>query len=127
MTATRRSPIRRREDIRASWLDHLRAQRESGQKQAAYCRAHGLDPRYFTRWKRKLTDLGTVERSTAACLVPVVIRSERAPSGPRACESSSVSTAILVRLTLGNGMSLSLELAADGLATLVRELASVQC
>jgi hypothetical protein len=34
------------------------AQRGSGQTQAAYCRTHGLDPKYFTRWKGKLRPNG---------------------------------------------------------------------
>ena len=130
MTAMRLSPSRRREDKRTWWRNHLRAQRESGQTQAAYCRAHGLDPRYFTRWKGKLRpDRGTVVRSSPARLVPVVIRSERAASRPVACESSSTSTAVPIRLNLnlGNGMSMSLELAARELPALVRELVSFRC
>ncbi|MBW4051346.1 MAG: hypothetical protein HIU85_07775 [Proteobacteria bacterium] len=31
-------------------------QRKSGQAQVAYCRARGLDPKYFTRWKGKLRE-----------------------------------------------------------------------
>jgi len=38
--------------IRAWWADHLRAQRESGQRQVVYCRDRGLDPKYFTPWKQ---------------------------------------------------------------------------
>lgn len=45
---------RRREDIWAGWRAHLEAQRASGQTQAAYCGARGLDPRYFSVWKGKL-------------------------------------------------------------------------
>jgi hypothetical protein len=113
MTATRFSRTGRREDKRTWWLNHLRAQGESEQTQAAYCRAHGLVPRYFTRWQGKLRpDRGTVVRDSAARLVPVVIRSERAASRSVTCESSSASTAVPIRLNLGNGMSLSLELAA---------------
>lgn len=127
MTATRFSPTGR-EDKRTWWRNHLQAQSESGQTQAAYCRTHGLDPRYFTRWKGKLRpNRGTAVRGSAARLVPVVIRSERAPSGPVTCESSSTSTAVPIRLNLGNGMSLSMELAAGALAIFVRELVSVRC
>jgi hypothetical protein len=130
MTATRFSPTGRREDKRTWWRNHLQAQRESGQTQAAYCRTHGLDPRYFTRWKGKLRPpRGAVVRGSPARLVPVVIRSERAASRSVACELSSTSTAVPIRLTLnlGNGMSMSLELAACELPTLVRELVSVRC
>ena len=50
MARNRLSPSRRREDVRAWWAEHLAAQRKSGQTQAAYCRAQGLDPKYFTLW-----------------------------------------------------------------------------
>ncbi len=130
MTATRFLPAGQREHKRTWWRNHLQAQRESGRTQAAYCRTHGLDPKYFTRWKGKLRpNRGTVVRGSPTRLVPVVIRSERAPSGPVTCESSSTSTAVPIRLnlTLGNGMSMSLELAARELLALVRELVSVRC
>lgn len=48
------SPSRRREEVRTWWAEHLTAQRKSGRTQAAYCRARGLDPKYFTLWKGKL-------------------------------------------------------------------------
>ena len=83
MSVTRLSPSRRREDIRAWWSDHLQAQRDSGQTQAAYCRARGLDPKDFTLWKRKLRDeRAVVVRIDSPGLVPVVVRSERAASAP---------------------------------------------
>ena len=56
MNVTRLSPSRRREDIRAWWAEHLQTQQDSGQSQATYCRARGLDPKYFTLWKRKLRE-----------------------------------------------------------------------
>ena len=128
MTATRLSPTGRREDKRTWWRNHLRAQSESRQTQAAYCRTHGLDPRYFTRWKGKLRpDRETIVRGSSARLVPVVIRSARAPAGRVTCESSSTCTAVPIRVNLGNGMSLSLELAAGELPALVRELVSIRC
>ena len=128
MTATRLLPAGRRDHKRTWWRNHLQAQTESGQTQAAYCRTHGLDPRYFTRWKGKLRpNRGKVVRGSSVRLVPVVIRSERALSGPATCESSSTPTAVPIRLNLGNGMSMSLELAARELPALLRELVSVRC
>ena len=56
MARNRLSPSRRREDIRAWWAEHLAAQRKSGQTQVAYCRARGLDPKYFTLWKGTLLE-----------------------------------------------------------------------
>ncbi len=71
MTSKRFSPSRRREDIRAWWAEYLAAQRKSGQTQATYCRAQGLDPKYFTLWKGKL-------QNAAPRLVPVVVTHDRA-------------------------------------------------
>ena len=56
MTSKRLSPFRHRDDIRPWWAEHLAAQRKSGQTQTAYCRAQGLDPKYFTLGKDKLRD-----------------------------------------------------------------------
>lgn len=128
MSATRLSPSRRREDIRTWWADHLQAQRESGQTQAAYCRSRGLDPKYFTLWRRKLLDAraaaGLGERPQ---LVPVVVRSERATLAPDRSEANASSAAVAIRLSLGNGISLSLEVATGSIAALVHELAAVRC
>lgn len=128
MHVTRLSPLRRREDIRAWWSNHLQAQQDSGQTQAAYCRARGVDPKYFTLWKRKLL-VGAQARGPAERprLVPVVLRSTRAPAGAATTEASPTAAAVAIRLNLGNGMSLSLELAAGALPTLVRELAALRC
>ncbi|MGO9264443.1 MAG: IS66 family insertion sequence element accessory protein TnpA [Candidatus Binataceae bacterium] len=128
MPTPRLSLSRRREDIRAWWAEHLAAQRNSGQNQVTYCRARDLDPKYFTLWKRKLRNVRAIaERRDPPRLVPVVVRSERAPAASVAAESISTSTAVAIRLTLSNGMSLTLELAAGALPGLVRELASVRC
>lgn len=132
MTTARLSPSRRREDIRAWWAEHMAAQRSSGQNQAAYCRARGLDPKYFTLWKRKLLDArGGAVPADPPRLIPVVVRPERATSAPASTmprsDEASPTAAVAIRLNLGNGMSLSLELAAGALPTFVRELASVRC
>ena len=70
MTRNRLSPSRRREDIRAWWAEHVAAQRRSGQTQAAYCRAQGLNPKYFTLWKGKLQATAV---ASAPRMVPVVV------------------------------------------------------
>ncbi len=131
MNAARLSPSRRREDIRAGWAEHLQAHRDSGQSQADYCRARGLDPKYFTRWKRKLRDERPTPKSVdSPRLVPVVLRGSRSAPAPRAprSEPSSVPAAVIaIRLNLGNGISLSLEVATGAIPTLVRELAAVRC
>ncbi len=47
MNAARLSPSRRREDIGAWWTELLQARRDSGQSQADYCPAPGLDPKHL--------------------------------------------------------------------------------
>ena len=128
MSVTRLSPSRRREDIRAWWVNQLRAQRDSGQTQAAYCRSRSLDPKYFTLWKRKLLDgRAAAEKDEPPRLVPVVVRSERSALAPKPTDATASSTAVAIRLNLGNGLSLSLEVARGSIPALVRELASVRC
>ena len=131
MNVTQLSPSRRREDIRAWWAEHLKAHRDSGQSQANYCRARGVDPKYFTLWKRKLRE----ERSPAKTiesprLVPVTVRPDRsrlAPDLPHSEPAAAPAAVVAIRLNLGNGISVSLEVATGSIPTLVRELASVRC
>ena len=94
----RLSPSRRREDIWSSWTTHIKAQQESRQSQVNYCCPWGLDPEDFTLWKRKLREPGV-------------------PAKPAAM--------VALRLSLGNGISWSLELADASIPTLVRELAAL--
>jgi len=132
MSATRLSPSRRREDIRAWWAAHMKAQQDSGQSQVAYCRARGLDPKYFTLWKRKLREpRGSGETIVEpARLVPVVVRAHKAVSPSKVARekrASEPATIVALRLSLGNGISLSLEVASGAIPTLVRELAGLRC
>ena len=132
MSATRLSPSRRREDIRAWWAAHMKAHQDSGQSQVAYCRARGLDPKYFTLWKRKLREpRGSGETIVEpARLVPVVVRAHKAVSPSKVAQekrSSEPATIVALRLSLGNGISLSLELATGSIPALVRELAGLRC
>jgi hypothetical protein len=96
----------------------MKAQQDSGQSQVAYCRARGLDPTYFTLWKRKLREpRGSGETIVEpARLVPVVVRTNRTVSpSPVRREKQSSEPAAIVALLLGldNGISLSLEVATD--------------
>ena len=131
MSATRLSPSRRREDIRAWWAAHVKAQRDSGQSQVAYCRARGLDPKYFTLWKRRQRDLRVSAKPIEAPgLIPVVVRADRmalAPATPRGEPTHEPAAIVALRLSLGNGISLSLEVATAAIPTLVRELAGLRC
>jgi hypothetical protein len=131
MISTRLSPSRRREDIRAWWTAHMKAHQDSGQSQVAYCRARGLDPKYFTLWKRKLREpQGSAETIEPARLVPVVVRAHKALSPSKVARekrSSEPATTVALRLSLGNGISLSLEVATGSIPALVRELAGLRC
>ena len=124
MARNRVSPSRRREDIRAWWAEQLAAERKSGQTQAAYWRAHGLDPKYFTLWKGKLRD---AEMAGLPLMVPVVIASATEPPVPSMLGKPISSSVVSLRLALGNGMSLSLEIAPSALPAVVRELARLRC
>jgi hypothetical protein len=132
MSATRLSPSRRREDIRAWWAAHVKAQRDSGQSQTEYCRDRGIDPKYFTLWKRKLRDQRVAAKSVESPrLVPVVVREDQpAPASRRPCAelaNEPPAAVVALRLNLGNGISLSLEVATGSIPTLVRELARLRC
>lgn len=70
MMRNRLSPSRGRADLRARWAEHLAAQRKSGQTQGTYCRAQGLDPKYFTPWKGKLQSIAV---ASASRMVPAVV------------------------------------------------------
>jgi hypothetical protein len=105
MNATRLSPSRRREDIRAWWAEHLQAHRDSGQSQAYYYRARGLDPKYLTLWKRKLrNERPGATPAESLRLVPVVLRGDRSALAPSAPPSEPVSipaAVVVIRLSLG--------------------------
>lgn len=127
MTRNRLSPPRRREDIRAWWAEHLAAQRRSGGTQAAYCRAQGLDPKYFTLWKGKLQAAAV---GSAPRMVPVVVTpAPQLPVSamPETASAAAVVSLVSLRLSLGNGMSLTLEIAPGALPAVVRELSRLRC
>jgi hypothetical protein len=123
MTTNRFSPSSRREDVRTWWAEYLAAQRKSGQTQVAYCRARGLDPKYFTLWKGKLRE-GAVATPR---MVPVVVTPSAEPRLAADPETAPASAVVCLRLSLGNVMSVSLEIAPGALPAVVRELARLRC
>ncbi len=129
MPTNRLSPSRRREDIRTWWSEHLVSQVSSGQSQVDYCRARGLDQKYFTLWKRKLREQPLA--SGGARLVPVTLKPSAMsmPSRPilRSADELAAASAISLRLSLGSGLTVSLEIALAALPTVLRELASLRC
>jgi hypothetical protein len=111
------------------WAAHVKAQRDSAQSQVAYCRARRLDPKYFTLWKPRQRGLRvSVKPTEAPGLIPVVVRADRmAAATPRGEPTHEPAAIVALRLSLGNGISLSLEVAAAAIPTLVRELAALRC
>jgi hypothetical protein len=117
----------RREEARSRWHKHVVAQCESGQTQVAYCRARGLDPSYFSMWKRKLAVQGTVASSSASRsmrLVPLAVKTV-----PESADRSvSMAEPISMHLTLRNGLSVSLRVPTlSSIPVLLNELAQLPC
>jgi hypothetical protein len=121
-----RKPSRREVAARKRWQRHLSAQPGSGQNQAAYCRKHGLDPRYFSVWKGKLArEARGVSGHVTARLVPVHIR-RAALAQPAELPVSDGSSALSVRLA--NGVVIDVQVSgARAIATLLGELARLPC
>ena len=115
------------EEARGRWRKHVAAQRASGQTQVAYCRAQGLEPSYFSMWKRKLAASVAVAGSSTSRsmrLVPLMVKAV-----PESSERT-VSTAqpISMHLTLRNGLSVSMRIPSlSSIAVLLNELAELRC
>ena len=60
-------------------------------------------------------------------MVPVVITPSAEPSAPADPETAPMSAVVCLRLSLGNGMSVSLEIAPGALPAVVRGLARLRC
>jgi hypothetical protein len=112
------------EEARGRWRKHVAAQRASGQTQVAYCRAQGLEPSYFSMWKRKLAAsvaLAGTSASRSMRLVPLVVKPVRESSEPRG-------EPISMHLTLRNGLSVSMRISSlSSIAVLLNELAELPC
>lgn len=107
------------EEARGRWHKHVVRQRVSGQTQVAYCRAQGLDPSYFSMWKRRLAAPGAVA-SRSMHLVPLVVK--------RAPESTACTESISIHLTLRNGLSVSLRMPSlSSVPMMLSELAELPC
>src|ERR1019366_5307859 len=65
------SGSQRREVTRGRWHKHVAAQRASGQTQVTYCRAQGLDPSYFSMWKRKPRGAGSGSEPAGEPIDPI--------------------------------------------------------
>ena len=60
-------------------------------------------------------------------MVPVVVAPTAEPPASAMPETASASAVVALRLLLGNGISLSLEIAAGVLPALVSELSRLRC
>lgn len=113
----------RAEEARGRWRKQLDAQVASGETQVAYCRAQGLDPTYFSMWKRKL-GAPAAAASSSVRLVPLVVKT--APKST-ACIAATAQP-ISMHLTLRNGLSVSLSVPSlSGIPMLLNELAELSC
>jgi hypothetical protein len=119
--------LQRGEEACGRWHKHVVAQRESGQTQVAYCRVQGLDPGYFSMWKRKLAVSGAVASAPANAsvrLVPLVVK----PVPESSERSISTAEPISMHLTLRNGLSVSLRIPTlSSIPVLLNELAQLRC
>ena len=120
----------RSSEVRAKWGAHVAAWKATGGRQSDYCRAQGLDPKYFSIWKGRLeraapAGVAPPTADTAATLVPVVIRAS-APRRVIADRGSGEEVGLSV--TLPNGMALNFHVASAGaLAPLLAALARLSC
>ena len=112
---------------RGRWSKHLVAQRASGQTQTAYCRAQGLDPSYFSMWKRRLAARGAVESapvSSSMRLAPLMLK--KVPELDHYPEP--ITESISMRVTLRNGLSVALTIPrVKSVPGLLNELAQLPC
>src|SRR5262249_37288216 len=112
MGSSRLSPSKRREEVRAHWRAHVEAQGASGQTQTAYCREHGLEPKYFSVWKGKLKRFAhsastppavTAATDSAVQLVPLIIK--------RTSDTDlATADSLTLHVKLANGLSVAISL-----------------
>src|SRR3974377_2467617 len=80
-SVSQQKPLNRPSARRAQWQQHLNAHAASGLTQAAYCREHGLNARYFSVWKRKLCApievRGSATAEAAPTFIPVFVKAAR--------------------------------------------------
>ena len=60
-------------------------------------------------------------------MAPVVVTPSAAPAVPAMVDTAPVSAALCLRLSLGNGLSLSLDIAPGSLPAVARDLSRLRC
>jgi len=86
---------------REEWRALFEAQAQSGQTAAAFCRAQGVDPRYFSVRKRQLSGAEPKARATGfahARVIPAVERLELVAGGVRLVLPASLPVSYLAEL-----------------------------
>lgn len=126
-----------RSAARAKWQQYLTTQQTSGQSQATYCRTHGLNPKYFSLWKRELKlmaePLPARERPQAKAadvFIPVTVTSTPLPatSDTRPAEPGTPPLDLMLKATLCNGLTVELALgSAETLVPVLTQLAALPC
>jgi hypothetical protein len=112
---------------RAKWRNQVAAQRVSGLTQAAYCRDHRLNAKYFSGWKRTL---GAAVRSAVAApgspaLIPVVLKPSLAIERPMPPEHNTAT--VVLKIVLRNGVGIEVRLEPAALAPVLAKLAQLPC
>lgn len=124
-----------RSAARARWQQHVTAQQSSGQSQAAYCRTFGLNPKYFSLWKRKLrmraeppAEAASSDDSAAMTFVPVTLEAATTESLPHSVAGDSAPAPAVLKATLANGIAVELALnSTEALVPLLSQLAQLPC
>jgi hypothetical protein len=124
-----------RSAARARWQQHLTAQQSSGQRQADYCRAHGLSPKYFSLWKRKLklrveppAEAASSDDCAAMTFVPVMVKAAATGALPHSLPGGSEPTSAVLKAILANGVAVELALSStEALVPLLSQLAQLPC
>ena len=115
--------------VRVRWQHFVSAQRTSGPTQSTWCRQNGINPKYFSLWKSKLSKaaalISSPSEDRALSVVPVTIRRNGVVT---VRPESAGEMALSVSVTLTNGVGLTLQMAsAQRLAPLLAELGRLPC
>ena len=70
--------LSKREINRQRWLERIRAWKQSGQTQRAFCQQHHLGLASFQRWRRKLRVEKKPEESSTITFLPVSVKNAHA-------------------------------------------------
>jgi hypothetical protein len=124
----KRRQSRRSAMVRTRWQHFMSAQRTSGPTQSAWCRQNGINPKYFSLWKSKLSKaaalISSPSEDRALSLVPVTIRRHGVVT---VRPESAGEMALSVSVTLTNGAGLTLQMAsAQRLAKKIRSLSLLE-